>query len=144
VATQALQTIVGQSWISRVAQLFALSAIVTSFLAQSLSLVDFLADGLKIPKVGYGRITLILLTLVPPFAFAFVYPGIFIRALNIGGGFSAVILFGIMPALMVWEIKHRGRVFLTLIIIIAVSIFILELAQELGLSLIPKEIEIVG
>ncbi|MFZ0564747.1 MAG: aromatic amino acid transport family protein [Chlamydiales bacterium] len=144
VATQTLRHVVGRSWINSVGQAFALSAIVTSFLAQSLSLLDFLSDGLKITKVGWRRVSLIFLTLAPPLSFAYIYPGIFIRALNIGGGFSAVILFGIMPALMAWKIQNKNRFLLTIVILIAISIFTLELAQELGLSLIPKEIEVRG
>lgn len=149
-ATQVLREVVGRSWISTVAQLFALFAIITSFLAISLSLVDFLADGLKIKKVGLWRCLLVLLTLVPPFVFALVYPGIFIKALNYAGGFSAVILFGVMPALMVWVIRYKqkrvsarmmpgGRVLLVAILIVGLSIFLLQAAQEMGLSLIPRE-----
>ncbi len=151
-ATQALRAIVGRSWINTIAQSFALFAIITSFLAQSLSLVDFLGDGLKIPKVGLGRVSLVLLTLVPPFIVAFVYPGIFIKALNLAGGFSAVILFGVMPVMMVWVLRYKrklvtthmlpfGRILLSFIMLIAVSIFLLETAQEFGLSLIPKHVE---
>jgi len=134
-ATEALRSVVGHSWINAVAQLFALFAIVTSFLAQSLSLVDFLADGLKVTKVGMKRVGLILLTLIPPFIFAFLFPGIFIRALGLAGGFSAVILFGIMPALMIWILKKRRvgtSLFLGLVLLVAVAIFFLELMQELG------------
>jgi tyrosine-specific transport protein len=150
VATSALRGVVGISWINTVAQAFALFAIITSFLAQSLSLVDFLADGLRIPKIGFGRFTLVLLTLLPPLAIAFVYPGIFIKALNFAGGFSAVILFGAMPVLMVWTLRYKkrketvkilpvGRMTLSLVIAFAFGIFALEGAQELGFSLLPKE-----
>ncbi len=150
VATEALRAVVGRSWINTVAQAFALFAITTSFLAQSLSLVDFLSDGLKIPKVGMGRVLLVMLSLIPPFAFAFAYPGLFITALNIAGGFSAVILFGVMPVLMVWILRYKrraqmasmypwGRPALIAVIFIAVSIFLLEGAQECGFSLIPME-----
>jgi len=153
VATEVFRQVVGRSWINTVAQTFALFAIITSFLAQALSLVDFLGDGLKIPKIKRGHLILVALTLVPPFVFALFYPGIFIQALNIGGGFSAVILFGVMPPLMVWQIRYRqketrfalfpsNQVVLTLIIAIAVGIFFLELAQELGLSLLPKQVEV--
>lgn len=151
VATAALRGVVGISWINTVAQTFALFAIITSFLAQSLSLVDFLADGLRIPKIGFGRFTLVLLTLVPPFAFAFAYPGIFIKALNLAGGFSAVILFGVMPVLMVWVLRYKrkkettqilpfGRLVLSVVMVFAIGIFGLETAQELGFSLLPKEV----
>ena len=152
VATETLRAVVGKSWINTVAQAFALFAIITSFLAQSLSLVDFLSDGLKVPKIGLGRLTLIVLTLVPPFAFAFVYPGVFITALNMAGGFAAVILFGAMPVLMVWALRYirlvktipivpGGRSVLIVVLCVAVAIFSLELAQEMGFSLIPAHAE---
>lgn len=142
-ATTALRMVVGKAWVCTVADAFALFAIITSFLAQSLSLVDFLSDGLKIPKKHLGRVFLIALTLVPPFVFAFLYPGIFIQALNMAGGFSAVLLFGVMPALMVWILRYRqriphpvivpwGRFLLVLVLIAAFAIFFLELAKVLG------------
>ena len=153
-ATTILRTVVGKSWINTVAQSFALFAIITSFLAQSLSLVDFLADGLKVPKVGLGRLLLVFLTLAPPFVLAFLYPTIFLRALNLAGGISAVILFGVMPALMVWVLRYKrkvsmspllptGRFLLVVVLIIAIAIFALELAQEFGWSLLPQEMEVL-
>lgn len=105
IATQALKNAVGASWILDIAEAFAFFAIVTSFLSVSLSFVDFLADGLKIKKTPKGKIVLALLVLGPPLICAWIYPTIFLIALNSAGGFGAVILFGILPALMVW----RGR-----------------------------------
>lgn len=153
-ATYALRAAVGKSWVNTVGHAFALFAIITSFLAQSLSLVDFLADGLRISKIKGGRILLILLTLVPPFCLAFLYPGIFIKALNVAGGFSAVILFGVFPAWMIWILRYRrqatvvpvlptGRLLLLGIFLCAIGIFLLEVAQELGLSLLPQNVEVV-
>lgn len=150
--TQALRNAVGRSWISTVGQAFALFAIITSFLAQSLSLVDFLSDGLKTSKEGFNRFLLILLTLVPPFCLAFLYPGIFIKALNIAGGFSAVFLFGVMPVLMIWVLRYRrkktiatvlplGRGLLLTILIISIAIFGLVAAEEIGWGLLPKKLE---
>jgi len=148
--TQALRATTGHLWLSTVGQIFALFAVITSFLAQSLSLVDFLADGLKIPKIRWGRVFLLLITLLPPLFLAFIYPGIFIRALNYAGGFSAVILFGAMPALMVWSLRYRkkikgvsilpaGRFFLGVVVAIAIAVFLLELGSELGLfSCLPE------
>lgn len=147
VATAALRGVVGCSWINTVAQAFALLAIITSFLAQSLSLVDFLADGLRVAKIGMGRCVLVLLTLIPPFAFAFAYPGIFIKALSVAGGFSAVILFGVMPVMMVWTLRYQrkehsfrmlpfGRLLLVIIAVFAIGIFFQQVAQEMGFSLV--------
>lgn len=151
-ATSVLRSVIGKSWINTVAQSFALFAIVTSFLAQSLSLVDFLADGTRIPKVGMGRGLLVFLTLAPPFVLAFLYPSIFLHALNLAGGISAVILFGVMPALMVWVLRYKrkavmsplmpaGKFLLVVVLVVALAIFALELMQELGWSLIPSHVE---
>lgn len=105
IATEALKNVAGASWILGAAEGFAFFAIVTSFLSVALSFVDFLADGLKIKKTPQGKIFLSFLVLFPPFLCALFYPAIFLIALNSAGGFGAVILFGILPALMAW----RGR-----------------------------------
>ncbi len=150
VATSALQAVIGKGWINTVAQFFALFAITTSFLAQSLSLVDFLSDGLKIAKVGIRRVGLIIATIIPPLLFAFLNPGIFIKALSMAGGLSAVILFGVMPALMVWKLRLKnqqknasllpgGHLLLSSLLVVALGIFCLEIAGELGFTLIPHQ-----
>jgi tyrosine-specific transport protein len=152
-ATSLLSAVVGCSKVNTMAQLFALSAIVTSFLAQSLSLVDFLSDGLKLPKKGGSFLFLVVLALLPSFLCAFLYPGIFIKALNWAGGFAAVILFGCLPVMMVWKIREEdeyiepilkgGKRVLILVFVLACTIFLLECAQELGLSPLNQELEAV-
>ncbi len=109
IATEALKNAVGVSWVVDVAQIFAFFAIVTSFLSVALSFVDFLADGLKIKKTPKGKVILALLVLGPPFLCALFYPTIFLTALNTAGGFGAVILFGILPALMVWKGRYTQQ-----------------------------------
>jgi tyrosine-specific transport protein len=109
IATEALKNAVGVSWVVDIAQAFAFFAIVTSFLSVSLSFVDFLADGLKIKKTPKGKVILTLLVLGPPFLCALLYPTIFLIALNTAGGFGAVILFGILPALMAWKGRYTQK-----------------------------------
>lgn len=116
---------------------FAFFAIVTSFLSVALSFIDFLADGLNIKKTPKGKVVLVLLVLGPPFLCAFLYPTIFLIALNTAGGFGAVILFGILPALMVWkgrytqklghpELVPGGKPLLILIIAFAAWVMVLQ------------------
>lgn len=81
---------------------FAFFAIVTSFLAQGLSLTHFIADGLKITLSKSHNLWLCALALLPPFLLAMAYPNIFFKALNFAGGICAVILFGILPSGMAW------------------------------------------
>lgn len=106
-ATDILKKAAGAAWIVDVAQYFAFFAIVTSFLGNSLSFVDFLSDGFKIKKDAFGKLCLCLLVIVPPFVLALIYPRIFLMALNYAGAFGAVILFGILPVLMVWSGRYQ-------------------------------------
>lgn len=105
-ASIALSQALHRSWVATFAQGFAFFAIVTSFLAQALSLMHFLADGLKQKLHSRNRFYLTLLTLIPPLFFAFYYPHIFFQALNFSGGISAVLLFGVLPVCMVWRARY--------------------------------------
>ena len=124
--------------------LFAFFAIVTSFITNALSCIDFLFDGFDLKRTRQNRAFLCLLAIVPPLIFALFYPHLFINALNFAGGFATVIVFGILPAAMVWVGRYHmqleqhalvggGR--LTLIAIIAFSLFVfaIELNHQLNL-----------
>ena len=102
-ATQSLRESVGSTKVVILAEFFSFFAIITSFLAVALSIVHFLADGLHMEKKGIQKIFLCFLALAPPFFFAISYPHIFLVALNYAGAFGAVILFGVLPALMAWS-----------------------------------------
>ena len=116
-------------WISLVAQFFSFFAIVTSFLGVSLSLSDFLTDGLKIRKYSFGREIASLLTFVPPLVFVYAYPRGFLLALEYAGIFVAILLC-IFPALMVWKLpKYRSFSRRTLLCsIILISFFVIGLS----------------
>ncbi len=141
-ATQALREVVGSVWVATVADFFAFFAIVTSLLSVALSFVDFLADGLKISREkSSSRAMLCALTLVPPFLIALLFPRTFLVALNYAGAFGAVMLFGIIPALMVWVGRYRrkysdeaivkgGRGVLLLVIFFACAVTVLQLLRE--------------
>ena len=109
-ATELLKNAVGASWIMDAAQYFAFFAILTSFLGNSLSFVDFLSDGLAIKKTTFGKLALCLLVIIPPFLLSLIYPKIFLIALNYAGAFGAVILFGVLPALMVWSGRYVKKI----------------------------------
>lgn len=134
-ATEILKNAAGMPLVVDVAQYFAFFAILTSFLGNSLSFVDFLSDGLNIKKDAKGKFYLSLLTIVPPFILAFVYPRMFLMALNYAGAFGAVVLFGILPALMVWAGRYRQGLSInpivpggkaTLVAIIAFAVWIIS------------------
>ncbi len=105
--THTLQEVTGSSVIRALGGYFGFFALVTSFLGVSLSMVDFFADGLKVERQGNKRVLLCFLVFLPPAFFAAIYPGIFLEALGIAGGFGEAILNGLIPILMVWMGRYH-------------------------------------
>jgi tyrosine-specific transport protein len=95
--------------ITAAARLFTAVCLATAFLGVALCLSDFLADGLRINKVGNGKIKVYLATFVPPLLIVLFYPNAFIKALSYAGIYCIVLLV-LLPALMAW----RGRYHLQL------------------------------
>ncbi|MGD2170397.1 MAG: aromatic amino acid transport family protein [Chlamydiota bacterium] len=133
-------------WIIIFTQVFAFFAIITSFLAQSLSVMHFIADGLKVKPIKKNNRWLILLALIPPYLFALTYPGVFLKALSFAGGFCAVILFGILPALMAWVGRYSrkyssqyhvmgGKISLIIAILFSSFLVLNELGRILGINI---------
>lgn len=133
----------GKTELSLWARLFSLCAIVTSFLGVSLSLRDFLADGLKIEKTVKGRFALYLLTFIPPLLITLIDPRAFLNALEYAGAFGVVTLLGLFPVLMVWRgryVQHRtgefrtpgGQWALGIAFIISLAVIALEIANKTG------------
>lgn len=148
-AAQALRTYLGSSLIGYSAQILAFFAILTSFLAQALSLTNFLSDGFRIKHQERENIGMCLLALIPPLIFSILFPDLFFQALNFAGGICAVVLFGIFPALMTWMGRYHkrkllpdrvpgGRPLLLLILLIACLIFFDQLSTMLNFNLFPK------
>lgn len=106
-ATVSLHKVLGSNSITHFAQGFAFFAIVTSFIAQGLTLVHFIADGFKLAPVRKNLWYLCLLVLVPPLVCALYNPNLFYGALNFAGGICTIILFGFLPISMVWIARYR-------------------------------------
>ena len=106
-ATSALHASLGNSKIAAFARGFAFFAIVTSFLAQGLSLTHFIADGLKTLPTRKNTWWLAGLALLPPLIFALSFPEVFFKALSFAGGICAMILFGLMPVSMAWIGRYK-------------------------------------
>lgn len=133
----------GGSMVAVIAQMFSFFAIVTSFLGVTLSLTDFLADGLHIKKTHLGRFFLVALAFVPPLFFILMSPRAFLIALEYAGAFGVVVLLGLMPPLMVWAGRYYkgykgdfqvpgGKVALSLAILVSLIVIIGEVANKLG------------
>lgn len=101
-ATVPLKAAIGSHAITHFAQGFAFFAIVTSFLAQGLTLTHFLCDGFKKQPTQKNLSFFVFLALAPPLFLALYHPQIFFRALSFAGGICAMVLFGILPVSMVW------------------------------------------
>lgn len=147
--SQALVSILNSPWISTFAQGLAFFAILTSFLAQSLSLVHFLSDGFKMETQKRENPWLCFLVLIPPLVLALLCPLLFFKALNFAGGFCAVLLFGILPAIIVWIGRYRkpargnytvpgGKMLLIFVFAFACFIFIFQLLSTLGIVTLDK------
>lgn len=122
-------------------QLFAFFAISTSFLGVTLGLIDFLADGLNLPKKGIRKLLLASITFAPPLAVSLINPTLFIIALGAAGGIGCALLLGFLPTLMVWVSRYRkeghggppqlkgGKIALSILFLFV----LLELLLELGI-----------
>lgn len=127
-ADEPLSWYLNSPWISTVAKAFSFFAIITSFLGVSLSLSDFLGDGLKLHRFTMGREIACFLTFIPPLFFVFTYPRGFMMALQYAGAFVAILL-GIMPALMAWRLKAYSSPAMRglLGLIVTISLFVIVL-----------------
>lgn len=143
-ASDAVAGILGISWVSNFAEALAFFALLSSFLAQTLALTHFLADALKVKGEKHESVPLCLLALLPPLIFAFIYPNLFLNALNFAGGICAVILFGVLPASMAWKSRYvhqhqssyqvfGGKRLLITIIVIALCVVLFQAANMLHL-----------
>lgn len=99
--TQAIAFYTNSAWIAFFVRFFTFFAITSSLIAVALGLFDLLSDAFQIYKDAIGRLTLVLMTFMPPYFYSLLYPKGFILALSYAGVF-VVILHGIMPALIAW------------------------------------------
>ncbi len=141
--TQALILQLNTETITIIARFFTSICVLTSFLGVSLCLSDFLADGLNIPKRGFGNTIIYGLTFIPPLAIVLVDPSIFIISLSYAGIFC-IILLTLLPAWMAWRGRYKtqtitgyqvagGRLALLLIIVVSFTIISYTLLQDFHL-----------
>jgi len=129
-------------------QIFSFFAIVTSFLGVGLGTVDFLSDlffGSKGEpsrfRVSEQRALSLATITLPALAIGMLCPGIFLAALDYSGTLR-LILFGIIPAIMLWRGRYRrnlvqwmpgGKALLVFVLLVSVSIIGLETCNKFGL-----------
>lgn len=98
----------GYSGVGNLTLFFSLFALVTSLLGVSMSMVDFLGDGVGIlNRRGWRRVALCLAVFVPPLIFSYDNPKIFLKALEYAGGFGEAFLNCLLPVAMVWVGRYK-------------------------------------
>lgn len=150
----ALQHHLQKSWITLASFYFSIFVIMTSLLGVCLSLFDFLADGLNIPKKGHGKWQLTLYTFGPPLGLILFYPIGFMVILSFAGFFVAILL-GILPGLMVWFGRYYrgytspiqipgGKSLIALSIIFYIGIMAIETANQVRrLQAVPTDVAVI-
>lgn len=144
-AVQPLKQAVSQPIVYTFGQLFAIFALVSSFLGVTLGLKDFLADGFQVKKDWKGRLGVGVLTFLPPYLFSLLGPQVFLKAMHYAGGLGVALLLGLLPVLMVWRGRYGlklkgkqllggGRVTLVLLFAFVAAELVCELVQLLGIG----------
>ena len=142
--TELLSHLIPNGVLPLLALTFSFFAIITSFLGVSLSLVDFLSDGLHIQKAPLGKTLLCVLVFLPPLIFTLTDPSAFLNALEYAGAFGVVVLVVLFPALMAWSGRyhqHRtssyqapgGKLGILLAITFSLCVIAIEIAHKLHL-----------
>ncbi len=102
--TNALQKILNNHLIGTLASGLIFFVISTSFVGVTLSLFDFIADGLRLSRSAFDRLLIAIVAFTPPYIFTLTSSHAFISALGYGGIFVAILLI-LLPVTMV----ARGR-----------------------------------
>ena len=142
---KATLAITGSNMIAGAVKLFSTLALVTSFLGVGLGLLECIEDLLKRSfNISAGRISLGLMTFIPPLVFALFYPKGFILALGYAGqmfAFYAVVL----PVSLVWKARcaHTNLSYkvwggnLTLIIVLVLGVIITSIPFAIRAGYLP-------
>ncbi len=142
---KATLAITGSNMIAGAVKLFSTLALVTSFLGVGLGLLECIEDLLKRSfNISAGRISLGLMTFIPPLVFALFYPEGFILALGYAGqmfAFYAVVL----PVSLIWKARHTHanlpyKVWggnLTLIIVLVLGVIITSIPFAIRAGYLP-------
>ncbi len=142
-ATIPLSRVINSEFFTNVGLVFAVLSMTAAFMANGIALRSFLLD-LTDSILGLRNQVLIwVLAFIPPFLVSVIYPDIFLKAMNLVGGFGICVLFGILPSLLLLRLKGRKRAqalgWVLLVFFCAITLF--EVAQELGLTHIHPDKE---
>ncbi len=123
-------------WITQAANIFSSICIITSFLANSISLTDFIADGLN-HKNNKKNWLIYFIAYFPALCAVLFYQKAFLMGLSIAATLAIIQLL-ILPGLIVWFLRYRnksielnysvfgGKPLLALVLIISLVLLILS------------------
>ncbi len=133
-ATVPMSRILNSRFFTLFGMIFALLAIITSYLANGLGLMGFVRDMLENHCRVRSRTANVAVTFGPPLVIAMVYPDIFLKALNIVGGVGIVVLFGILPAVIFIKKSTAPLVKMAgwLLFLLFAACLMCEIGQETG------------
>jgi tyrosine-specific transport protein len=123
---------------------FSITVLFTSYVLQSTAIIGYFEDILPL-KPGRSRwMWAVGLGFLPPLVVVFIYPALFLKALDIIGGISIILLFGIVPAIIMYR-DNRAQglpiVVPLVLLLLCVIFFSIEVAQETGLLRIAPDVE---
>ncbi len=103
IVTQLLENSVSVISIVVLIKAFSLFALLTSFIPNAISLVDFIKDASKnsLNNIVKSDIFYLGVIFIPSFLFTIMYPNLFLNMLDFAGGFIDVLLFGLLPAIII-------------------------------------------
>ena len=106
--SEAIRHLIQQPWLATTMQSFMTLAIVTSLIGTSISLYDFLSDGLEVHRIK-STSCITALTFIPSWLFVEFYPRGFILALSYSALF-VILLLVLLPAILVLaDRKHAPK-----------------------------------
>jgi tyrosine-specific transport protein len=120
--------------------IFSICAILTSYLAVGTALMGFWRDLWP----GAKRWSRAALTFIPPIIVVYLYPNLFLEALDLAGGLGVGLVFGVAPALVLLRWRPASpwlRLGGWALLILFAGIVSLELAQEAGWLHINPNVE---
>ncbi len=137
--TQKIQHTTHNAFITEFFRGFSVVCLLTAFLAVSIGLFDFLADGLKLNKRGIHGLFVFLCTFLPPTLIVLVYPNAYLYAIRFAGLFCVILLL-LLPALMVYRARYHlklscdyqlqgGKSVLCLAILVSIALLSIALTQ---------------
>jgi tyrosine-specific transport protein len=143
-ATVPLSKIIGSTSFTDIALVFSVVAMTTSFMANGIALQGFMGDLSGLLFKTSSKAVVWILSFIPPLLVGWLYPDLFLIALDVAGGIGINILFGIMPGILLVKYSEVGslkRIAGYLLVAVFSAVLLVEIGQELGVLHISPNVE---